>query len=431
MSVPPHMTRSNSAQLRYAAQQAGLAVDPPQGQPRAEPLGLEPVEPLQEPRQSSMNPLSPARGEHSPAGDHSALGRNQAAFVPAHNHASADLAALNARIEELEAANAVLRSRSRSRSHHTRFAEADYSSDEDQGTPDIRINKPSDFTGSDPMAVGTFLTQCGMYINLQPRKYRFGTQKVLFAASHLRDAAARWWTAEYSKSQAKREPWITDFDKFGAELRRIFGRQDAQTQAQRMLSTLKQTGSASDYYTKLLTYRAEAGWNSAAEVYAFHNGLKDKVKDALALRDSQPNNLADLAAVAIRIDQQLYDRSKQQTNQERRKGGNDNSKGRPRPATQDNPRPSDSSNSPRSARTRYDPSRQNTFRSATGTITREERDNRFKKGLCTFCAALGHTYRDCSKRPKDNQRTTTVNAVSTSNTTGSSSEQSKDSASRN
>ena len=102
--------------------------------------------------------------------------------------------ALHQRIADLEARNAELL---RERSPSATPSQPMTTSTQHRATTDIpivediTIKPPAEFTGTDASMVNPFLAQVQMYTDLQPTRYRVDTQKVLLAASCLRDSASK------------------------------------------------------------------------------------------------------------------------------------------------------------------------------------------------------------------------------------------------
>lgn len=190
----------------------------------------------------------------------------------------------------------------------TEVREPSYVSHDDSSKDEsFRPKRPDEFKGDNPSALPSFLVQLSMYFDSRPRQFLYDQSKILFAALLFQDAAARWWTAEYRKPPADRAAWTIDYQAFTAELERVFGRADAQADAQRKLSSLKQDRSASEYYTRFLQYASESEFNEVAQMYHFRHGLKTEIKTALAASLNQYTSLSELANAAILIDNHLYE----------------------------------------------------------------------------------------------------------------------------
>ena len=191
-------------------------------------------------------------------------------------------------------------------------------------------NKPEEFNG-DRSKVYSFLTQIRMYTSLQPRTFHDDLQKVLFAASYLRGTAFNWWEPYFNKPRQEQPLWIHDFSEFARKLEETFGDPNRAKTAANRITSLKQTKSASEYWAEFQQYAVQTDWNDSAQCYAFRQGLKPAVKDALALID-EPTECNELAEVAIRLDGRIYEREKESrrtTGEERRAD--------PPPASRTNP----------------------------------------------------------------------------------------------
>ena len=79
--------------------------------------------------------------------------------------------------------------------------------------------------------------------------------------------------------------------------------------AQRIIRTIKQEKqSALAYATKFVEYAMDAGFDNEAQKSAFYNGLNNDIKDALALIPEVPDEFAELANLAIKVDNRLFER---------------------------------------------------------------------------------------------------------------------------
>ena len=110
---------------------------------------------------------------------------------------------------------------------------------------------------------------------------------------------------------AVKPSWMYNWAEFQAKVTHTFDPTNRKKEAAKQLSTLKQTKSAAEYYTRFLKYSVDAGFNEESMVFTFHKGLKPKIKDALSTRAYKPDTLVDLAKLCIRLDQCLYKRWKE------------------------------------------------------------------------------------------------------------------------
>ena len=289
-----------------------------------------------------------------------------------------------------------------------------------------KINKPEPFKG-DARSVRDFLTSCEMFTNMQPKAYRPDHKRIIFAGSFFRERAQTWWTTMYGLHP--KPAWMYDWDEFCTEVHRMFGRTDMAEQSARQLRNLRQTGSASEYYTRFLQLSLDAGWNERANISAFKEGLKNSVQLAIASMPMEPESLVELANVAVRIDNQQHEQREKifprRTERDVVVFSTDRRAAKPRTdhhRTRSNPQstPAPHSNSPsRSFTPRYSTPRANLPNNASRAPSRaplsaEERDKRAREGRCFECGLQGHVASDCPKRkPLPAFRRPMIQAVTT------------------
>ena len=187
---------------------------------------------------------------------------------------------------------------------------APISSPTSSSSRNIKTTKPDTFHGS-CSKLRSFISQLAIYFALQPDDFNTDVNKIMFAASLLRDSAFDWFEPNLRKRDSDNPPpIITSYKTFIASLESTFGDIDAKATAERQLRSLRQTSSASSYSTSFQQIVSFLEWDDAALSYAFYNGLKDSVKDELA-KDDRPATLSALMEKAIKIDNRQFERSRE------------------------------------------------------------------------------------------------------------------------
>jgi hypothetical protein len=162
-----------------------------------------------------------------------------------------------------------------------------------------------------------FLTNIDLYcaINEVPNDQ----EKILTATMHMKGKAANWvqpYTEDYLRSPGTNgekqdtQQLFASWNNFRDEMGRIFGEIDAESQAEKAISYLKQTKSVSAYTAEFKQLQAKIDWDDAALRTAFGNGLKESVKDGL-VHHPKPEDLQTLIELATRIDNRLWERAQQ------------------------------------------------------------------------------------------------------------------------
>lgn len=139
-------------------------------------------------------------------------------------------------------------------------------------------HKPDEFDGKDRNACTTFLAQVRLYISGSPTQFPSEESKVLFTATYLRGRAFAW----VERKLAKEDPILHNFDTFCIEMLKNLGDPEREKTMSKKLRTLKQTTSAAAYRT---------AFENIAQYLEWYEGLKDTVKDSLALTTEDPANL--------------------------------------------------------------------------------------------------------------------------------------------
>ncbi|KAF6789399.1 reverse transcriptase domain protein [Colletotrichum musicola] len=116
---------------------------------------------------------------------------------------------------------------------------------------------------------------------------------------------------------------FSTFDGFENALRTLFQDPDQKRQAERDLSALRQTKSATHYAAEFRRIGAQLDLTEESRIFMFYQGLKDEVKDKLVKLD-RPDDFLQYTELAIKIDNRLYERRKERG--ERRPGANSSKK---------------------------------------------------------------------------------------------------------
>ena len=191
------------------------------------------------------------------------------------------------------------------------------------------------------------------------------------------------------------------FALFVEHLSASYGVVDEVNRAERQLRALRQTGSASSYYTIFNNLATLLNWGDAALRSQFYEGLKSRVKDQLANVD-KPDTLESMKNLAIRIDNRLFERD-QERKYESTPAARYTTPFAPRPtipppvSTGPIPMDIDAVNARNPGSTQ----------SPRGPISIAERQRRRNNNLCLYCGNPGHSLANCSLRPDNRAKTQT------------------------
>jgi hypothetical protein len=283
----------------------------------------------------------------------------------------------------------------------------------------IKTTKPDTFHGS-RSKLRSFVSQLAIYFALQPDDFTSDSNKIMFAASLLRDSAFDWFEPNLRKKDSDSPPAVvTNYKTFLASLESTFGDIDAKATAERQLRSLRQTTSASSYSTSFQQIVSFLEWDDAALGYAFYNGLKDSVKDELA-KDDRPASLSALMEKAIKIDNRQFERNREKQASLARSNPpttTTHQRFNPTQLVQRSLRsvPTPFASQPRSVPVQNTPVVKkesptyqpipNTSRSlrSSGKLPDTERAFRLQNNLCLYCGQSGHSVKNCSTLQQKNQ----------------------------
>jgi hypothetical protein len=185
----------------------------------------------------------------------------------------------------------------------------------------VKIKAPDTYDGH-RAKLTPFLTQCELYMMFNSKKFQHETEQVLFIVSLLRGAAYNWVspflvdflknkTSEGRCSKNMKKETIQYFQTmkgFGDGINQVFGDIEEERTAERGLQNLKQKGAATSYTAEFQQLATRTQWGEAALQAQYYKGLKDHVKDEIS-RSDKPDDLSELIAMAVKIDNRAYERS--------------------------------------------------------------------------------------------------------------------------
>lgn len=246
----------------------------------------------------------------------------------------------------------------------------------------LKVSLPTQFDGSTANAL-TFLSECNTYIGLNHYQFPTDAIKIQWTLQLCSGKAANWKRVQLDQGASDRaEDHHYKWDAFQANFKLKWGDAHAKEKAQqRFFNGLKQTGSVRRYAEVFEELLLEAEFEpDRYTTAAFYAGLKTEVR--LSMVGKRPDNLRDLKALAITLDEErsyAHDADRRDS--------------KPKPIT----RASDIASSSRSETT----TRQSTpeIKAETARIgaglTKEEREKRMREGRCFGCGEKGHRRPEC------------------------------------
>ncbi|CEL53690.1 hypothetical protein RSOLAG1IB_11425 [Rhizoctonia solani AG-1 IB] len=186
--------------------------------------------------------------------------------------------------------------------------------------------------------------------------------------------AADWATPIINDITSDKPGAPKDVKDLTARFTAAFSDPDAKRAAGRKIVALQQTTSTADYVTEFRNISADLDWNDSALQDQFLRGVHWKVKEQIALQDSDPSSIEELFNVAIRIDNI-------------RRENDENRPKRPQPSGQRATTTTTTSTTSTARRVEIEKS--------PNYVAPEERDRRRAEGLCVKCREKGHIFRNC------------------------------------
>ena len=251
-----------------------------------------------------------------------------------------------------------------------------------------------------------FLTECEIYFSVQSSCFTSDSIKINFMISYLRDSpllAIRPYLG-----RAEKPNFLEEYPKFIEYLKTNYGDPDEKASAIRRLKSLRQTSSASAYFSEFKQCVAILDWKEQDSlVDRAKQGLNAAIKNEIARERTKFTTVEELINFVIPLDNSLYERELEMKKEEKEKPT------RTKPeAFASVTRTSTTTNTPASNHGHIPAvfnNANNSFRLANrsnqlrGPIDNNERARRIENNLCLYCGDSSHQIHDCAARNRRNQ----------------------------
>ena len=279
-------------------------------------------------------------------------------------------------------------------------------------SPPVQVNEPK---AKDPETfhgqrnkLTAFLTECKINFSVQSSCFASDSIKINYMISYLRDSpllAIRPYLGRPEKPD-----FLEEYPKFIEYLKTNYGDPDEKASAVRRLNSLRQTSSASAYFSEFKQCVAILDWKEQDPLIdRAKQGLNAAIKNEIAKERTKFTTVEELINFVIPLDNSLYERELEMKKEEKAKPTRTSTK--PEAFTSVT-RTSTRTNTPASNHGHIPTvfnNTDNSFRPANrsnqprGPIDNNERARRIENNLCLYCGDSSHQIRDCIVRNRRNQ----------------------------
>ena len=178
-----------------------------------------------------------------------------------------------------------------------------------------KVREPDTFDGTDSKKLRTFLVQCELNFQDQPKAFRTDRAKVTYTQSYLKGMALEWFKPDLLRfaDPDARPYWMSDWQEFVIELQTTFSPRDPVADAEHQLDHLhmKDTHRINRYVVDFNRIASQIrGYGDGALWHHFYTGLPDRIKDEISCI-SKPKTLNGLCALTQEIDARYWERKEE------------------------------------------------------------------------------------------------------------------------
>ncbi|CEL63085.1 Retrotransposon-derived protein PEG10 OS=Mus musculus GN=Peg10 PE=1 SV=2 [Rhizoctonia solani AG-1 IB] len=259
----------------------------------------------------------------------------------------------------------------------------------------IKVKAPEPFKGGSGTEAKQWLARMNGWLRLSATQFNSEEDVVTFLLVNMEGSASAWALPHLANMGSNRAT-ITTATEFDTAFSRAFFDPDEQRAAERKITALVQTTTTAAYATEFRTLLMSLDWNDAALRAQFYKGLHWHVKQQLAQKETQPQDLEELIAAATRIDNVRRELEIS------------------RPSHENRPKPAAAATTSRTntGAPRIDSDR---LKADPNYVSEAERQRRRDEKLCIKCGKAGHRFAECRtgwKGPDKGKETAKVVEVS-------------------
>ncbi|KAA1108385.1 hypothetical protein PGT21_050227 [Puccinia graminis f. sp. tritici] len=167
-----------------------------------------------------------------------------------------------------------------------------------------KIGVPDKFDGTRGAKAEVFINQVNLYV--LANGHLFGTDRAImvFVLSYLTGPASSWAQPWMKKVMSDTE--AISKDDFDTQFTAMYCDTEKKTKAEASLRALKQTKSVSHYTHQFNLHAHNTGWAPAVLVSQYRQGLQSQIRLMLLMSRTEFSELADIATLALQIDNELH-----------------------------------------------------------------------------------------------------------------------------
>jgi len=165
-----------------------------------------------------------------------------------------------------------------------------------------KVEDPEYFHG-DKGRLRDFLAQCELKYNSESHKFATDANKVNYASSKCRGSAWQWVRTSIQEGQSSYTTWAA----FKTALTRAFVKTDEREVALAKYRAITQgRRSAAAYWAEFQKIIADLNYGQPEYIDQFKRGLHHEVRKQLALMETLPDTIIELANQVIALDNRLF-----------------------------------------------------------------------------------------------------------------------------
>lgn len=214
------------------------------------------------------------------------------------------------------------------------------------------------------------------WLRLSATQFNTKEDVVTFLLVNMEGSASAW-ALPHLANMGSNKATITTAAQFDTAFSRAFFDPDEQRAAERKITTLVQTTTTAAYATEFRTLLMSLDWNDAALRAQFYKGLHWHVKQQLAQKETQPQDLEELIAAATCINNIRWELEVS------------------RPPRKNRPKPAATTSTSCPANTSTPCIDSDRLKADPNYVSEAKRQRRRDEKLCIKCGKAGHRFAEC------------------------------------